>query len=303
MIAPPDDLEDYRAFRVAAAEGTRLARAKIYLDRHPTGRFAEEVAQAYEVEEARYFEESQSSREGLRRYLASLPDGPHAGAALALLVALRTNMREAELRDIARRVRLDDAKLEAAAVQRRAVGEAILGAVGVLLDDDAYGQPRAEAPPKLRTLLLGRGSPTWGNIPRLHEEDYFFILPTRPDRESRLLTLEISLSEEGGAVVGATVEGSDMFVRWTEADQIARLDAELDEDRTEAQVHAMSRLEGAFERRFPASSCPDLRRGNELFHRACGGWEAIVEAGRGAGRKDAIILRGPRAKTGAPPPR
>src|SRR5262245_14381411 len=43
MVAPSDDLEDYRAYRVAAAEGTRLARAKRYIERHPRGRFADEV--------------------------------------------------------------------------------------------------------------------------------------------------------------------------------------------------------------------------------------------------------------------
>jgi hypothetical protein len=190
-------------------------------------------------------------------------------------------------------VRLDDARLEAAAVQRRAVGDGILFAVGVFLDDDVYGVPREEAPAKLRTLLLGRAAPTWGAVPSRHEEDYFFILPTRPERESRLLTLEIALAEDGGVVSGATLAASDMFVRWTEADQIVRLDADRDDDRTEAQIHAMSRLEGAFERRFPARSCPDLRQGDELYHRACGGWEAVVRAGRRAGDKDAIVLRGP----------
>jgi hypothetical protein len=194
-------------------------------------------------------------------------------------------------------VRLDDARLEAAAVQRRAVGDAILFAVGVFLDDDVYGIPREEAPAKLRTLLLGRGAPTWGRVPSHHDEDYFFILPTRPERESRLLTLEIQLGEDGGVVSGATLSASDLFVRWTEADQIVRLDADHDDDRTEAQIHAMGRLEGAFERRFPAATCPDVRaragEPDELYHRACGGWEAIVRAGRRAGDKDAIVLRGP----------
>ena len=31
----PNDLEDYRAYRVAAYRGTRLARAQAYLERHP----------------------------------------------------------------------------------------------------------------------------------------------------------------------------------------------------------------------------------------------------------------------------
>jgi hypothetical protein len=296
MVAPPSDLDDYRAYRVAAAEGTRLARAKRYIEAHPKGAFVDEVRTAYDEEEPRYFERAQESREGLRRYLADLPEGPHAEAALALLIAFRSSMQDAELLDLARKVRFEDAKLEAAAVQRRAVGEAILSAVGVLIDEDVYGAPLAEAPPKLRVLLQGKRTATWGGFLPRREEDYFFILPTRPDRESRLLTLAITLAEEGGVVSGGTIEGSDMLVRWAEADKIVRLDSSAEEDRTEAQIHTMGRLEGALERRFPTGSCTDLRKGLELYHRSCNGWEGIVIAGERAGDKDSIILRAPRGR-------
>ena len=292
MTAAPADLEDYRAFRVAAAEGTRLARAKKYLERHPSGAFAQEVRTAFDEEEPRFFEKASATREGARRYLADLPEGPHSAAALALLTALDTNMQDAELRDVARSVRYQDAKLEAAAVQRRAVGEAILGAVGVLLDDEVYGLPRTEGPPQLRALMTGRTGATWGTVPARREEDFYFLLPTRPDRESRLMTLEITLAEQSGAVVGGRIDGADMLVLWAEADQIVKLDPSAPEDRTEAQVHAMERLGGALERRFPEGTCPDARADRELYHRACDGWEVVVLPGAGAGQKDAIVIRG-----------
>jgi hypothetical protein len=292
MIAASADLEDYRAFRVAGAEGTRLARAQTYLARHPKGAFADEVRTAFENEEPRFFEASQATHEGVRRYLADLPEGPHATAALALLTALGTNMQEAELRDIARRVRYDDAKLESAAVQRRAVGETILGAIGVLLDDAVYGVPRAEGPPALRRLMTGRTGSTWGSVPQTREEDLYFLLPTRPDRESRLVTIEIALTEENGVVTGGRIEGTEMLVMWAEADQIVKLDPSVPEDRTEAQVHALERLGGAFEGRFPWASCPELRTERELYHRACDGWEVVVVPATRAGGKDAIVIRG-----------
>lgn len=296
MLARPDDLADYRAFRVAAAEGTRLRRAQVYLARHPNGRFAVEVGAAFEAEEARFFAAAQESRSGVRSYLVDLPEGPHAGAALALLVAFRSDMREAELQDLARRVRSEDARLEVAAGQRRAVSEAILAAVGVLLDEDVYGMPVLEAPPKLCALLLGPSGATWGAVPVRRDHDLFFLLPTRPERQSRLLTLETSVRLVNGAISGATVEGSDLFVRWAEADQMFPLDASA-EDRTEAQIHAMTRLQGALERRFPAATCKDLSQGKELWHRACHGWEGIVRAGNGPGDKDAILLQSPRGRT------
>ena len=292
MTAGSGDLADYRAFRVAAAPGTRLARAKKYLDQHPSGAFADEVRAVWEDEEPRYFQSAQASREGASRYLVDLPDGPHAVAALALLTALESTMKDAELRDIARRVQYDDAKLEAAAVQRRAVGEAILGAVGVLLDEDVYGVRRAAGPPALRTLMMGRTTSTWGAVPARREEDLYFLLPTRPARESRLVSLEITLTEREGVVTGGTVDGADMFVRWAEADQIVKLDPSAPEDRTEAHVHAMERLGGALERRFPAAECADSRAERELYHRACKGWEVLVLPGAGAGAKDSIVIRG-----------
>lgn len=293
MTTTSSDLEDYRAFRVAGAEGTRLARAKTYLDRHPKGAFAGEVKSAFEEEEPRYFEKAQTSREGARRYLADLPDGPHAAAALALLTALESNMQDAELRDVARRVRYDDAKLEAAAQQRKAVGEAILSALGVFLDDGVYGSTRADAPPQLRTVMAGPRGSTWGALPQRREDDFFFLLPTRPERESRLLTLEMELEEKDGHITAATIAGADMLVMWAEADQIVKLDPSAQEDRTEAQVHALDRIGGAVERRFPAASCPDKRTGAELVHRECGGWEIVVKGGDRAGAKDTIVVRGP----------
>jgi hypothetical protein len=302
VTAPPGDLEDYRAFRVAAYEGTRLSRAKRYLERHPQGTFADEVRLAFETEEPRFFEAAQASREGARRYLADLPDGPHAKAALALLTALESDMQDAELRDLARKVRFEDAKLESAAVQRRAVPEAILGAIGVLLDDDVYERPRSDAPQALRRLLMGRTAPTWGGIPARREEDLFFVLPTRPERESRLLTLVIEVEESGGVVVEGRISGADMFVRWAEADQIVSLDPAATDDRTEAHVHAQARLDGALERRFPSTGCADLRRDRELVHRACDGWVAVVTAGERAGDDDVIVVRGPsRARKAADP--
>ena len=83
-----------------------------------------------------------------------------------------------------------------------------------------------------------------------------------------------------------------MFVRWTEADQIVKLDPTSADDRTEAHVHAMDRLEGALERRFPGGECPDARVDNDLYHRSCNGWEARITPGGGAGRKDSIVVRG-----------
>ena len=76
-----------------------------------------------------------------------------------------------------------------------------------------------------------------------------------------------------------------MLVRWAEADQIVKLDPSASEDRTEAQVHAMDRLGGALERRFPEASARTPAQERELYHRACDGWEVVVLSGHASGRE------------------
>lgn len=307
MIASSSEVEIYRAFRVAAAPGTRLAQAQRYLEAHPDGTFAEEVRAAFEAEEPRFFEACQRSRAGVLRYLVDLPHGPHAPAAQALIVTFDVDEKEAELRDIASRARADDARLESAAVQRRAVSETILGTLGAMLEDGVYGVPRSELPEPMRAALLGRAPSTWGGgLPASHDEDLFFVLPTRPVRESRLLTLTLSLVEdEGGRVTATRLEGEDLFVKWTEADRIVVLDPAEPGDRTEAQVHVGERLEGALERRFPSGTCrgdtpaaPPPKGAVVLLARACAGWEVRVTSGASAGAKDTILVTGPRATKG-----
>jgi hypothetical protein len=296
MLAPPDDLADYRAYRVAAPEGTRLRRAKDYLERHPNGRFAGEVRAAFDEEEPHYFARAQESRRGVRNYLADLPDGPHAEAALALLVAFGRDMREAELADIARRAQRDEAMLEAAATQRREASAAVLDTLALLLDDDVYGAPLSQAPPKLQRVLSAPGASTWGaGVRGRVERAFVFDLPTRPARTSRVLKLAVTMIETDGVATGAKLEGPDLLVRWAEADRIVAVDTSAD-DRNEAHVHVMTRLGGALERRFPSATCKDVSRGRELYHRACEGWEVVVVPAERPDGQDVLLLSAPRGR-------
>lgn len=301
LVAPSGDLADYRAFRVAAAPGTRLARAAHYLDRHPHGVFADEVQDAFDREEAAYFARAQTDAAAAREYLADLPRGPHADAAVALLRALGSSVEDAELQDIATRVRHEDVRFEFAAEQRRRVGEAVLGAVGAVLDDGVFGSRREELPPAVARELTGPSASTWGSLPLRRDQDLFFWLPTRPERESRLLTLSVVLSAQDERVTEARVEGQGLFATWAEADRLAKLDASRPEDLRAIEEHAMDRLGGALERRFPVGACEDRKSPGEWFHRACGGWEARVVPSPSAGGVDSIVVRGPsHATKGAP---
>src|SRR5580658_5800709 len=85
LFTSSNDLTDYRAFRIAAHEGVRLARAQRYIERHPRGMWVDDVRRAFDQEEPLYFERASETRAKVSEYLADLPRGPHADAAIALL--------------------------------------------------------------------------------------------------------------------------------------------------------------------------------------------------------------------------
>jgi hypothetical protein len=295
IAADNGDLADYRAFRVAAHEGTRLRRAQAYFEAHPKGRWADEVRAAFDQEEEAYFEAAKTSRDRVRDYLVDLPKGPHADAAMALLVALDTKVEDVETARLMRDARRTEATLEAAAQKRRTVGEAIADDIAALLDPSVYGASLDDASPLLRKALGGEAPFTWGRLPPRREADYFFALPSREgvDVDARVATIVVSVALDGGRVVEGRIEGQDVFVRWDEADNVRSLDASSQNHRAEAAFHAQEFLEGAFEGRLPAARCAVARAEGELLHRTCDGWSAVVRWGRAEGEPDVVAIRGP----------
>ncbi len=294
VIAEDQDVADYRSFRVAAHPGRRLGYASVYLTEHPHGAFAADVHAAFDAEEEAYFERAKSSRSAARDYLTYLPRGPHAAQAVALITAFDTNLEEKELMEVARKVRRDEALLEKAAIARRRVGETILASVGALTVDQLYGARIEDAPaPVIRVLAsdMPNAGPTWGG-PRFDKEtDLFFLLPTQPERESRVATVKVQLFRDpAGYVTAGEVSGEDLFVRWQEADRIVALDPSQAADRTEAGVHALEILGGALEGRFPRETCGNNASAGALLARRCGGLSVQILMGESAGALDRVVF-------------
>jgi hypothetical protein len=292
LVAANGDLADYRAFRVAAAEGVRLARAQRYLEAHSRGAWAEEVRGVFEAEEPAFFERASATREGTSEYLADLPKGPHAAAALVLLENFDTKVEDVETARLTREARRTEAMLDRAAQQRKALGEAIVGAVGALLDEGVYHTPADDMPAPLKHVLGGAAEATWGRLPTRREQDFFFSIPTRLERESRMATLTVAIALEGGFVMEGRVEGRDLFVHWAEADMVRLLDPTEKRDRAVAREHAVEVLLGALEGRLPLAEC--AATAPALIARRCPtGWIAVVTMGASAGDFDAIVIQGP----------
>lgn len=289
--ADSGDFQDYRAFRLAADEGTRLRRAQDYLEAHPGGAWAAEVRAAFDAEEQTFFEAASASRARTSKYLAYLPRGPHATAAIALLTAFDTKLEDDETMHMLAAARRTEATLAHAADQRRAVGETVLGAVSALLDADVYGAQVDDAPLPLRHVLGGEAAPTWGPPRVARERDVFFSIPTVLQRESRALTLKIAVVRDAeGRITAGRISGPDLFVMWTEADEMRALDPTSPAARAAAARHVVDVLSGAFEAVLPAGRCRVPGTGEELFVRRCDGWDVSATMGFSVGDTDVVRI-------------
>ena len=293
VVAGDDDLADYRGFRVAAHEGVRLARAEQYVAAHPKGLWIDEVRQAFDAEEPAYFERSSASRAKTSEYLADLPHGPHAEAAIALLTAFDTHLEDLATEKMMRDARHTEATLDHANVQRHAVGETVLADIAALLDAALYGSPSRALPEATRAALGFGATSTWGRPEPRRSRDLFYSIPTHLARESRIATVKLEILFAGDVAVSGRISGPDLFVHWTEADTVTTLDPTLPEARASSAAHVAEVLTGALEARLPAARCSVPSPG-DVIARRCDGWSVIATQADVPGQPDVIVVSGPR---------
>ena len=292
MAAATDDFTDYRAFREAAQEGTRLARAQAYVARHPHGAWADEVRRTFQAEEAELFEAAKTSRTTTRDYIVDLPHGPHIEAARALLSLYDEPEQDLDMLELLAEARRSAAYLEIQSERRRRVSELVLEELGALLDPATPGATLADLPDALLAVLRGPHPRTWGKSAptAIREDELYFGLPTPTEVEARVVKITLRVAVEGGRVAGGRIEGEDLFVRWAEANEIRVLDATASSDRAAAANDVADVLAGALEARLPASRCAVRPSTGELLARACDGRHASVRMGARAGDKDIIAV-------------
>ncbi|MDP8998870.1 MAG: hypothetical protein M3O46_02025 [Myxococcota bacterium] len=295
MLATSDDLADYRAFRVAAHEGTRLARAQTYLKRHPRGAWAEEVRQAFELEEATWFEDAKTSRARAREYVVDLPHGPHVEAARAILLLPDEHDADLDTLELLTDSRRTAAILDLESATRARVGEVVLEDLSALLDPGTWGTDLDHPPQALAVVLRGVAPWTWGvgGPLGLREDELFYVLRTQELTEARVVKVRLLLGLDRGRVAQGQIDGADLFVRWAEASQIRSLDATAASDHAAAVSYVLEVLSGALEARFPASLCTVRPHTGEILRRACIGWTLSVRTGVRPGDDDVIAVRGP----------
>jgi hypothetical protein len=294
MFAAPADFADYRAFRLAAPEGTRLWRAQTYLRRHPRGAWADEVRSVFEAEEGAWFEVAKTSPARARDYIVDLPHGPHAQAARALLLLSIGQESDIGMLEQLADARRTAAMLDLESARREHVSEVVLEELAALIDPATRGASLDDPPHALAVVLRGSVARTWGTAPQgIREDEFYFVLPTPTQPQARVAQVRLRLVVQRGRVIGGNIEGEDLFVRWAEANGPRVLDAASSSDRARGASEIADVFAGALEARFPASRCaarPQRARG-EILARACNGWRVSVRMGAHAGNDDVISVR------------
>lgn len=285
LVASPADLEAYRRVRTASDQGARLAAAQRYLEEHPRGRWRDEVSAIFAREEPAYFAASQGSRDGVRGYLGALPRGPHAEAALALLVAYGRKVDDVETARLLRGARETELTLAQAAAERQTFDEWMLAAISTLVND------RNPSPEAIVRLLVGEGEATWGVGLDRGVRGFPYSVPSPGGLVPRRADVRLNVERaKDGSVSRAVIEGPDLFVRWAEARKLSAYDADRTEDRVAAATEVGEVLAGVLERTLPAARCSAPGSAGALVSRRCGELSFEAAMGTGAAALDRVIV-------------
>jgi len=88
ILASKGEYASYRRVRLAEDDQDRLVAMYAYISEHPHGTWARAIQADRVGAEPALWESGRASRDGLERYLAAFPDGPHAEEARPRLAAL-----------------------------------------------------------------------------------------------------------------------------------------------------------------------------------------------------------------------
>ena len=293
VVAPTGDYADYRETRTAPTVPERLRASIRYLNEHPDGAFREPVRAWFAKVEPVFFEAMSDSLAGVEKYLAALPQGPHANQAEQLRDAFRAQARIDSGERIAEKGAEFEKRLAAAAQARDDVLSAYTAWVGRVLDFEPWGKPMESSKEPF--------SSTWNADPKAKcKPDGCTKLLALPyelqiagKSEKFVCILEISARLTKGKVTEITVAGPALFARLAEA-RSARPTGIDEASRSRAIASIVEITEGAAERRLPRSRCAREGTPSSPFVRACDGWKLEVLPATGEGEaEDRVVIRGP----------
>lgn len=223
-FASKTDYADYRALRMERSEDERLLAMQRYVERHPDGRWYDEVQRERALRDRAVFERGRSDREGLELYLSAFPDGAFASQARSRLEAIAV-IEQRKRAEIERAEQLAQERRERDAELSRTWVTRFFGYwMKTLLALDGWGAPIEQVardnpafsrafgrPPRPRCML--------DECVKSYESAFAVPVPggTRVERTMRLL-LRLRM-EEGRLVRAELLLPGGGFSRWQELEQ------------------------------------------------------------------------------------
>lgn len=283
LTAADADMRDYEDYALGgdwhAHLAEKLALAQKYLDRHPDGAWADDVRAQFELGEAKLNERAKEDREVAMTYLTYLPNGPHSKQLVFVVNAFDDKRESTDERS----ARLTEKDLAEAANERDAAKDWITSAIAAAINDVGSGYDLGVSVVK---LVIGDAAPTWGER-WVRARDLDYVIPGKRTRDPRSLATKLSLRVVDGIIVGVTLKGPDLFVRWAELDAMRAMDEASGKDRDAARTHVHEVLTGMLEARLPPTPEDPT---TSMISRNNGAESFVATMGSHAGEDDTIAV-------------
>lgn len=243
------DYADYRVVRMAHDERERLLAMQRYVQRHPDGRFYQELQTERARRESAVFESGKSDYRGLEFYLEAYPDGRFAGQARSRLQAMKqVERKRARESNRAKSFRVERRRQEAG-LRRTWIRRFADWWIRTLLTIKEWGAPLpdiARANPGFSRAFGSQPRPRCSPVECVKSYHNLFAVPipggTRVEREVRL---HLRLRMREGKLERAEVLLPDRgFSRWYELENRSLIVDEDSEDRMRAVEWAFDTLKG-----------------------------------------------------------
>lgn len=292
LVSSSPEYELYRQTRVASTLEGRLSSAWEYLQGYPRGEFRADVRTWFQSAEADYFVVARPSRVRLRRYLAVLPNGPHAVQARARLAeleqaALIAKEKEASLLERARAV---GERLQRADAARKQFLAAAAGWVQRLSEPRDTREGALFSSEFLRTFQSEPPGAVCDEQRCVKQMTMSYSIPDDGRSSERVAVFDIILTFEGTAVVRGELMGPDLFSRLGEASQRLAVPADDGQRRAEAIGATEQLMAGVLERHFPGATCATAAVSPVVLERSCGGVRVQVIAALDVGSEDRVVI-------------
>lgn len=292
VVSSSVEYELYRQTRVSPTLEGRLGSAWEYLQRYPSGEFRTDVRAWFQRAEADYFVTAGPSQSRLRRYLAVLPNGPHAAQARVRLAELEQAALVAKQKEalVLERARAVGERLQQADVARKRFLELAAGWVQRLAEPQS-AQPRALFDSEFVQVFRDEPPAAMCDEQRCVKQlTMSYSIPDAGKTSERVAVFDVILTFVGADVMRGELMGPDLFSRLGEAAQRLAVPVDDGQRRAEAIGATEQLVAGILEAHFPKSKCAGTPVSPVVLERICEGVRVQVIAALEVGSEDRVVI-------------